>query len=232
MHRWRADRAGRATRSGFASPPRAPRRPSRSALPGGLCVGDGDIGTGRGQSPGNGPTEVSGATGDRRSLPHEIQRHSPRRSFSSRHTVRKVARGAPGGAAKLVCSPPPWDSPPTRSTIALPSSPAPARASDAPSPSSWPRWARTSSPAVVGPMPSRPSPTPFAPTGAAVQPKLDRAQAQPPGFGTVNDPVAWDLAEGKVKCGYPWSASFALEDPALTAHSDPPLGAPVRCCRS
>jgi branched-chain amino acid transport system substrate-binding protein len=34
------------------------------------------------------------------------------------------------------------------------------------------------------------------------------------GFGTFNDPVAWDLTEGKVKGGYSWSAYFALEDPA------------------
>jgi branched-chain amino acid transport system substrate-binding protein len=34
------------------------------------------------------------------------------------------------------------------------------------------------------------------------------------GFGTFNDPVAWDLTEGKVKSGYSWSAYFALEDPA------------------
>jgi branched-chain amino acid transport system substrate-binding protein len=34
------------------------------------------------------------------------------------------------------------------------------------------------------------------------------------GFGTFNDPVVWDLTEGKVKGGYSWSAYFALEDPA------------------
>lgn len=34
------------------------------------------------------------------------------------------------------------------------------------------------------------------------------------GFGTFNDPVAWDLTEGRVKGGYSWSAYFALEDPA------------------
>jgi branched-chain amino acid transport system substrate-binding protein len=34
------------------------------------------------------------------------------------------------------------------------------------------------------------------------------------GFGTFNDPVAWDLTEGKVKGGYSWSAYFALEDPS------------------
>lgn len=34
------------------------------------------------------------------------------------------------------------------------------------------------------------------------------------GFGTFNDPVAWDLTEGKVKGGYSWSAYFALADPA------------------
>ena len=34
------------------------------------------------------------------------------------------------------------------------------------------------------------------------------------GFGTFNDPVAWDLTEGKVKGGYSWSAYFALDDPA------------------
>jgi branched-chain amino acid transport system substrate-binding protein len=34
------------------------------------------------------------------------------------------------------------------------------------------------------------------------------------GFGTFNDPVAWDLTEGRVKSGYSWSAYFALEDPA------------------
>jgi len=34
------------------------------------------------------------------------------------------------------------------------------------------------------------------------------------GFGTFNDPVVWDLTEGKVKSGYSWSAYFALEDPA------------------
>jgi branched-chain amino acid transport system substrate-binding protein len=34
------------------------------------------------------------------------------------------------------------------------------------------------------------------------------------GFGTFNDPVAWDLTEGKVKGGYSWSAYFALEDAA------------------
>ena len=33
------------------------------------------------------------------------------------------------------------------------------------------------------------------------------------GFGTFNDPVAWDLTEGRVKSGYSWSAYFALEDP-------------------
>ena len=33
------------------------------------------------------------------------------------------------------------------------------------------------------------------------------------GFGTFNDPVAWDLTEGRVKGGYSWSAYFALEDP-------------------
>src|SRR5262245_9369239 len=34
------------------------------------------------------------------------------------------------------------------------------------------------------------------------------------GFGTFNDPVVWDLTEGRVKGGYSWSAYFALEDPA------------------
>jgi branched-chain amino acid transport system substrate-binding protein len=34
------------------------------------------------------------------------------------------------------------------------------------------------------------------------------------GFGTFNDPVVWDLTEGKVKGGYSWSAYFALEDRA------------------
>lgn len=34
------------------------------------------------------------------------------------------------------------------------------------------------------------------------------------GFGTFNDPVAWDLTEGRVKGGYSWSAYFALDDPA------------------
>jgi branched-chain amino acid transport system substrate-binding protein len=34
------------------------------------------------------------------------------------------------------------------------------------------------------------------------------------GFGTFNDPVAWDLTEGRVKGGYSWSAYFALEDAA------------------
>jgi branched-chain amino acid transport system substrate-binding protein len=34
------------------------------------------------------------------------------------------------------------------------------------------------------------------------------------GFGTFNDPVVWDLTEGKVKGGYSWTAYFALEDPA------------------
>ena len=44
------------------------------------------------------------------------------------------------------------------------------------------------------------------------------------GFGTFNDPVAWDLTEGKVNGGSSWSASFALEDPALTA---PPPALPA-----
>jgi branched-chain amino acid transport system substrate-binding protein len=37
------------------------------------------------------------------------------------------------------------------------------------------------------------------------------------GFGTFNDPVVWDLTEGRVKGGYSWSAYFALEDPARPA---------------
>ena len=44
--------------------------------------------------------------------------------------------------------------------------------------------------------------------------ELDIKAVMLTGFGTFNDPVAWDLTEGRVKGGYSWSAYFALEDPA------------------